>query len=432
MKSKLNTDYKIFWLGQAVSQLGSSMTSLALTFWSYQQTNSAMAVSFMSFCNYLPYILVSMFGGTFIDRPSKKKILIISDTIAAICTISILFSLFRYSLALTQIYVVNAVIGFMNAFQSPASAVVTGQLITDGNYEKASGLNSFSSNLIMVTAPVLSGTLVGFFGIRLVLAIDLLTFTFCMITLFLVNPKENPGTSKTHHTHAGRKNREHIEFLKKEPGVLYLMLSLALINFFSRLTYENILNPMILARSGGNAGVFGLVNSMMGAGGIIGGIIVASGKKTKSPRKMIYLSAGISFLLGDLTMGAGRNVFAWSAAGIFASLPIPFIMAGQNALLYRTVPENIQGRIFAIRNGIQYSTVPIGLLLGGYLADYVFEPFLATNYTAAVFLQSIVGKGTGSGMAVMFLCTGLLGALSSVLGYKNRSIRNLTDPAKSK
>ena len=73
MKSKLNTDYKIFWLGQAVSQLGSSMTSLALTFWSYQQTNSAMAVSFMSFCNYLPYILVSIFGGTFIDRSSKKK-----------------------------------------------------------------------------------------------------------------------------------------------------------------------------------------------------------------------------------------------------------------------------------------------------------------------------------------------------------------------
>ncbi len=49
MKSKLNTDYKIFWLGQAVSQLGSSMTSLALTFWSYQQTNSAMAVSLMFF-----------------------------------------------------------------------------------------------------------------------------------------------------------------------------------------------------------------------------------------------------------------------------------------------------------------------------------------------------------------------------------------------
>lgn len=428
MKSKLNKDYKIFWLGQAVSQLGSSMTSFALTIWAYKQSESAMAVSFMTFCSYLPYILVSIFTGNFIDRASKKKILIVSDTATAVCTISILLSLYRGNLALTQIYLVNAVIGFMNAFQSPAAAVVTGLLVTDGDYERASGLNSFSSNLIMVTAPVLSGTLVGFFGIGLVLAVDLLSFVFCMFTLFFVKPGENAQTSKTLNFHAKRKDREDIEFLKKEPGILYLMLSLALINFFSRLTYENILSPMILARSGGDTGTFGLVNSMLGAGGIAGGIFVAAGKGTKNPRKMIYLSAGISFLLGDLLMGAGRNAFAWSAAGIFASFPIPFIMAGQSALLYRTVPVNIQGRIFAIRNGIQYSTIPIGLLLGGYLADYVFEPFMASDHAAAVFLQGIVGKGPGSGMAVMFLCTGMLGALSSVLGYKNRSVRNLAGP----
>ncbi|MDW2797660.1 hypothetical protein RZO55_08750 [Clostridium boliviensis] len=193
--------------------------------------------------------------------------------------------------------------------------------------------------------------------------------------------------------------------------------------------YKNILSPMILARSGGDTGTFGLVNSMLGAGGIAGGIAVAAGKRTKNPRKMIYISAGISFLLGDLLMGAGRNVFAWSAAGIFASFPIPFVMAGQSILLYRIVPENIQGRIFAIRNGIQNSTIPIGLLLGGYLADSVFEPFMVSHHAAAVFLQSIVGRGPGSGMAVMFLCTGMLGALSSMLGYRNRSVRNLTGPA---
>ncbi len=425
MKTKLNTDYIIFWLGQAVSQLGSSMTSFALNIWAYQQTKSAMAVSFMTFCSYLPYILVSIFAGAFIDRTSKKKILIISDTIAAVCTISILINLSQGNLVLTQIYIVNAVIGFMNAFQSPAAAVVTGQLITDGNYEKASGLNSFSSNLIMVTAPVLSGALVGFCGIRIVLTVDLLTFVFCMFTLIHVRLGKNPKITKAHKSHPKRNDREGIEFLKKEPGILYLMISLALINFFSRLTYENILTPMILARSGGDAGTLGLVNSMLGAGGII----IAAGNRKKNPCKMIYLSAIISFMFGDLLMGAGRNVFAWSAAGIFASLPIPFLMAGQNTLLYRTVPEHIQGRIFAIRNGIQFSTIPIALLLGGYLADSVFEPFMSSEHAAAIFLKGIVGTGTGSGMAVMFLCTGILGALSSVLGYKNRSVRKLADPS---
>ena len=424
---KLKTNYIVFWLGQAVSQLGSSMTSFALTIWVYEQSKSAMTVSFMAFCSYLPYILVSVFAGAFIDRVSKKKILIVSDTIAALCTISILLSVSSNHLTLTQIYIVNGLIGFMNAFQSPAAAVFTGLLITDGNYEKISGLNSFSSNLILVISPVISGFLVGVFGIFVVLSVDLVTFLLCMGTMVFLRVEEKTGEVRNLKTGLRKRGREELEFLRKERGILCLMLHMALLNFFSRLTYENILSPMILARSGGNTTVFGLVSGVLGMGGILGGLMVTVSKSTKKPHQMIYLSAGISFLFGDLLMGAGRSGVAWSLAGFFASFPIPFVMAGQSTLLYRSVPKYIQGRIFAIRNGIQYSTIPAGLLLGGYMADHVFEPFMASNHKAAVYLQNITGKGPGSGMAVMFLCTGILGTVSSVIGYRNRAIRELED-----
>lgn len=67
----------------------------------------------------------------------------------------------------------------------------------------------------------------------------------------------------------------------------------------------------------------------MGIGGIIGGIIVSSGKIKANSAKMIYISAMLSFLLGDIMMGLGRNGIAWSLAGLAASLPIPFINAGR-------------------------------------------------------------------------------------------------------
>ncbi len=73
--NKVN-NYLIFWFGQVVSQLGSSMTSFALTIWVYKQTGSAMSVSLLSFCSYLPYVLVSIFAGGFVDKHSKKFILI--------------------------------------------------------------------------------------------------------------------------------------------------------------------------------------------------------------------------------------------------------------------------------------------------------------------------------------------------------------------
>lgn len=88
-------------------------------------------------------------------------------------------------------------------------------------------------------------------------------------------------------------------------------------------------------------------------------------------------------------MALGRNVFWWSVAAVFASLPIPFIMANQNTILYKKIPAALQGRVFAVRNAIQYSTIPVGIILGGYLADYVFEPFMGSGAKTAKVLADI-------------------------------------------
>lgn len=140
-----NKNYIIFWLGQSVSQLGSAMTSFALTIWAYERTQSAMTVSLMTFCTYLPYIVISIFAGAFIDRHSKKGILIISDTIAALLTVGVFFALRQNQLAIEHIYLVNTVIGCSNAFQSPASAIVTGILIPAGQYKRRAAFNPFQA-----------------------------------------------------------------------------------------------------------------------------------------------------------------------------------------------------------------------------------------------------------------------------------------------
>ena len=85
----------------------------------------------------------------------------------------------------------------------------------------------------------------------------------------------------------------------------------------------------------------------------------------------------------------------------------------------------MQGRVFAVRNAVQYASIPMGILIGGFLADYVFEPFMQTRHPLALLLQGIVGSGSGSGMSVMFLCTGILGFITSVLWYRNPELKKL-------
>lgn len=353
------------------------MTNFALIVWMYQRTQAAMTVSLMSFCTYLPYVIVSIFAGSLVDHGSKKKILILTDSIAAIGTISILLSMVGGEVPIWLIYTVNIMVGFMNAFQSPASAIVTGLLVPDGQYEKASGLNSFSSNLITVVAPMLSGMVMAIGGLALVLVLDLSSFFVAMITLAWIAIPEKQSEGRRKGPLEGF--LEGISFLRKD----------------------------------------------LGFGGILGGFLVLLGKRKRNPVTLIYVSAAISFLAGDLLMGLGQGVILWSIAAMAASIPIPFVMAGQNRILYERIPVELQGRVFAVRNAIQYSTIPIGILLGGMLADYVFEPFMKGQGTVAVALRSIVGEGMGSGMAVMFLCTGVLGASSSILTYFNKNVVQL-------
>lgn len=274
----------------------------------------------MAFFNYIPYIIVSLFAGTFVDNHSKKKIMLVSDSIAALCSLAMFFLSIRSELQIWNIYLVNFIIGFMNAFQGPASAVAIGKVVPKEKLEQVSGMNSFSGNLVAVLSPVFAASLFAWGGLNLILVIDLMSFIFAFLVLVFVLKIPEDLSQKVNKKSVFIGGNEGFWYLKHNHGIFIIIITMALLNFFSRLTYENILSPMILSRSANDSVTLGIVNAVMGIGEIVGGIM----------------------------MGIGRNVIVWSIAGLAASLPIPFINAGQMVILYQNIPEEIQGRIFAI------------------------------------------------------------------------------------
>ena len=94
MKDRQYRNFIIFWFSQSVSQLGSSMTSFALIIWSYGRTGSAMSVSLMTFCTWLPYIAASIAAGPVIDRYHKKTIMLLADLLAAALSVTVALLLF--------------------------------------------------------------------------------------------------------------------------------------------------------------------------------------------------------------------------------------------------------------------------------------------------------------------------------------------------
>lgn len=422
-QSKWST-FVAFWLSQAVSQLGSSMTGYALNLWVFSKTHSAMTLSLMSFWMYLPYIIVSVFAGSFIDRYKKKQIMLVTDTIAAINTVFILVMLICGRLEIYHIYLVNVITGIMNAFQIPASTVAIGMIVPEGKYEKASGMSSFSGSLLTIATPVIATFIYTMFGLKGVIFVDLTTFIFAFFVLaFLIHIPENIKKEESKKQSVLDGTKEGWKYLINNKGIYYLVLSMTCANLFSRIGYENILPPLILARS--NEETLALVTGFIGVGSIIGGLLVSIIKFPKSRMKVVYGSTVFSFLAGDLLMGISRNAWMWCLSAVVTSVLIPFINAGMMATMYERVPQDKQGRVFSIQNALQQGSIPIGILLGGYLADYVFEPFMRGTSPWVHFFERIVGTGTGNGMAVMFLFTGAFGALCTGVWYFTKEVQTL-------
>ncbi len=171
---------------------------------------------------------------------------------------------------------------------------------------------------------------------------------------------------------------------------------------------------MILARTGGDKVTLGIVTSAIGLGTLAGSLAVTFLRPAQRKTAVIFWSCAISFLLCDVPWALGRGLLIWTAGAFLGNFPLPFLNANLTTIMRTQVPVAMQGRVFAARDTLQYITIPLGLLMGGLLSDHVFEPFMASGSPLASFFANFVGNGYGSGMALIFLLTGLIGTLASI------------------
>ena len=227
---KVLRPYMLLWGTQSLSSLGSSMTGYGLILWLYRQNGSALETAMLSICSYAPYVLVSIFAGALSDRWNKKRIMLVCDLLAALSTVVVLMLLRSGLLVPWHIYVLNAINGLMNTFQQPAGDVAATLLVPKEYYQKTSGLRSFSLSLNTILHPVIASALFAFFGIELVIAVDLATFAVAFVTLlFFIRIPEIPREGRPREKLLAAA-RSGLDWIRANRLILDLILFLAFIN----------------------------------------------------------------------------------------------------------------------------------------------------------------------------------------------------------
>ncbi|HVN55524.1 MAG TPA: MFS transporter [Anaerolineaceae bacterium] len=419
--------FRVLWAGQAVSLLGSGMTRFAFLIWAYQKTGEATALALLGFSTTLAYILASPFAGVLADRLDRKRVMFFADLAAGCMTALLLGLSIAGKLQLWQVYLAEGIAGASLAFQEPAFFSSMSLIVPKDGLTRANAMLGLGRSASTVFAPILGGLLLQSVGLNAVMIADLGTLVLGLGALLLV-PIPSPAASDEGRKAAGSFLHEMgfgLQYIFKRSSLRDLMGTFFLINLFGTLTYMAVLSPMILARAGGDEITLGIVRTMMGIGGIAGGLVLTIWGFSKQKARTYGWSTMISFFICDFLTAISRSLPGWATAGFLSELSIPFIVSPYYALWQEIVPGDIQGRVFATREMVQVISQPVGYLAGGLLADRLFEPALAHGGVLAGSAGLLVGTGPGAGMAAMFLCTSVLGGLTGLLALTLPSIRRL-------
>ena len=287
-------------------------------------------------------------------------------------------------------------------------------IMPEKNYQKTSGLRSLSRSLISILNPLIATALYSFIGLNGVIAVDISSFLIAFTALlFFVKIPENKNNKKESVLVLAK---EGLMFLRENPLIMALILFMSGVNLVAS-AFDAVLPGHVLPNPKGGSSVLGIVTSCSGIAMIVGSLVVSVLPKPKNRVKIIYLTMLFSLGTENFLLAFSREPLLWCIGQMIGWILVPIMSANLDVVLRTTIPVELQGRIYACRNTLQFFTIPIGLFIGGFMVDNVCEPFMRVYGNLSV-LKTFFGPGKGSGAALMMLILGVSGSLICLITGK--------------
>lgn len=413
--------FLIVWFGQLISLIGSGLTNFALGVWVYQRTGSVTQFSLILLFAMLPSILVSPVAGAMVDRWNRRSCMILSDSGAAITTVAVALLLATGNLQLWHIYLAVGLDSIFKAFQLPAYTASTSLLVPKEQLPRAIGMVQSGQACARLVSPLLAGVLLGIIQLQGIILLDLATFLFAVTTLLLVrfpNAKTDaiPSAKKAS---LWREALEGATYIFVRPGLLALLIIFAVDNFVAGLV-EVLLTPLVLSFT--SVTVLGTIQSVGGAGMLLGSVIMSIRKGTQSMLPSIFAFDILAHLC-ILAFGFRTSFPLFALANFLLFFSLPFINGYSNTILLKKVTPDIQGRVFATINMICWSCIPLAYVVAGPLADRIFEPLMAADGLLAGSIGQILGVGPGRGIGLLFITMEIIAIIVTVAVYRYPRLR---------
>lgn len=361
------------WFGACTSSIGTWMQILAQSWLVYQLSNSSLYLGLDTFFAQVPIFLLSLFGGVFADRRSRRSLLLISQVIQLVSAFILALLVATHVVRVWEIWCLSFTVGVAQAFGGPAYLALIPTLVAREDLQNAIALNSIQFNLARVVGPALGGIALVKLGAAWCFSLNGLSFLAVIASLLMIRPTFVP--TKTNQS-VIKSMREGIDFLLRKEGMgsLVLLAFLATLLSFPLITFLPVMARDVFH---GGPNTFTLFLCLSGVGSVTGALMVAGSSTHTGQAKRSLL---VMLLLGVLiaAFGVSRNLAISSALVLAAGVALMVVFALNSSLVQLYVSDQMRGRVMSVYNVAFRGGMPVGSLFSGLLIKQASAPAVMT------------------------------------------------------
>ena len=300
-------NFRLFWSGQIISLMGTMMQSIGQVWLVLDLTHSSWQIGLVGAFQALPILLFSIFGGVFVDRWPKRRILLFTQVVATIQAFLLWRLVATNTLQLWHLYILALLLGLMNCLGRPASRAFIVEMVGREDLPNAVALNSSISTLASIVGPGLGGIIIAASGTTMLFLLNAFSFLPIIVALTLIRSHELHAQAHLSGGSGARQNawqslREGVNYVWKTPAVSLVIVVVGLVLLFG--SNFSVLLPLFATDvlHVGATG-FGFLSAASGVGALFSALWLAWSNRKPTMRGV---------LIGMLIFGVLEAVFAAS------------------------------------------------------------------------------------------------------------------------
>ncbi len=357
-------NYRLYFIGQVVSVSGTWMQTVSQAYLIlFLLHGTGVDVAIATSLQFLPLLLLGPFGGLIADRLDKRKVLYATQGTAGVLALVLGVLAATHSVALWEVYVLAAGLGFVNLFDNPARQTFVSEMVGMELLPNAVSLNSVLMNSARVIGPAIGGVLIITVGVTACFFLNAASYAAVIVALAMMRASElirRPGVVR-----ARGQVREGLRYVWATPDLKLPLISMAVVGVFA---FNFTVTLALLAKFTfhGGAGLFSWFMVAMGAGAVLGGLATAF-RSRPSTRLLAFIGVAFGGTILAVAL-APTQVWALALLVPMGAASISFV-ATNNATLQLRADPTMRGRVMSLNAIAFLGSTPIGAPLLGYISD---------------------------------------------------------------